>query len=87
MKQDPGLEEQGGADRTKGQQVWKDETQVLHALDGWTVVARYRSESSDSIHTVESDGAGGFRCTCQGFRIHKRGYCKHTQRAQAEGLR
>lgn len=54
-------------------------------LDGWQTVATYRSSSSSAVHTVERNGEL-YRCTCQGFRIHKRGYCKHTQRAQEEGL-
>jgi hypothetical protein len=82
-----GLDVPGGADRTRGKQVYQDSTAVKHLLEGWTTVAQYSSESSNSIHTVESDGAGAYRCTCQGFRIHKRGFCKHTQRAKDEGLK
>jgi hypothetical protein len=80
----------GDADRTKGKHVWKPVTQITHMLEGWTVVAQYRSESGSAVHTVESNGSGtenGYRCTCQGFRIHKRGHCKHTDRARVEGLR
>lgn len=90
-----------GVDRTRGQQVFSVLTSALHALSGWTVVARYPSNSSSSKHTVESDGTGthpsGYRCTCMGYKIVskrkvERGelshqQCTHTQQAHREGLK
>lgn len=58
---------------------------ITKQLEGWQVVAQYTGSNGSSVHTVESDGKN-YRCTCQGFRIHKRGHCKHTTRAQEEGL-
>lgn len=57
---------------------------VVKQLLGWHVVATYGSSSGSAVHTVESDGKE-YRCTCQGFRIYKRGYCKHTRLAKEEG--
>lgn len=51
---------------------------------GWRTVAVYPASNGTSRHTVERNGSK-YRCTCQGFRIYKRGYCKHTKRAQQEG--
>ena len=58
---------------------------VIKKLEGWHVVKKYPSSSSNSVHTVEYDGTN-YRCTCQGFRIKQRGYCTHTEQASAEGL-
>ena len=56
---------------------------VTKQLEGWQVVAKYHSKSSDAVHTVEQNGSE-YRCTCQGFRIYKRGYCKHTKLAEQQ---
>lgn len=58
-------------------------TAVVHRLEGWQVVAEYEG-SNGARHTVERNG-NEYRCTCQGFRIRKRGYCKHTDWAKQEG--
>jgi len=78
----PEEREQRRQERNKAKRV---ATFVGKMLDGWSVVATYRSSSSSSVHTVERNGEH-YRCTCQGFRIFKRGYCKHTELAQEEGL-
>lgn len=54
-------------------------TVAVKVLQGIRTVAQYRSSTGSSIHTVETDGEGGYKCTCQGFRIRKRGSCKHTE--------
>ena len=54
---------------------------VVKKLEGWEIAGTYRSATSDSVHTVERNG-DQYRCTCQGFRIHKRGFCKHTELAR-----
>jgi hypothetical protein len=50
----------------------------------WTTAAKIKG-SANAIHHVELrriwDGKNTFlefRCTCQSFRIQKKGYCKHT---------
>lgn len=95
------LQSQGLApiDTTRGKQLYGDATSVRHALEGWHVIAQYKSASSSSIHSVEADGTGqfptGYRCTCQGYKIHGKkqeklggqATCKHTQQAHSDGLK
>lgn len=57
----------------------------------WTLLTVYEGSPRDgrrSKHTVDvcqlHTGEIQLRCTCQGFRIHKKGYCKHTERAAEE---
>jgi hypothetical protein len=64
---------------------WSAPFAVARILDGWQVVARYAGSDGTSVHTVEADGEGHYRCTCRGFVIHKRGFCRHTDRARREG--
>lgn len=48
-------------------------------ISTWSVVKRFKTKSSDSVHTVEQNEDGDLKCSCQGFRIQKKGYCKHTE--------
>jgi hypothetical protein len=59
---------------------------IAKQLEGWTQVGQYLGSNGTSIHTVDRymDNKT-FRCTCQGFKIHKRGECKHTRWA-ARGI-
>jgi hypothetical protein len=50
---------------------------VAKKLSGWRVAARIPASNGLSVHTVETDGHGNYKCTCQGFRIQKRGTCRH----------
>jgi hypothetical protein len=45
--------------------------------DAWTLVETFNSSKGNSVHRVERR-YNELRCTCQGFRIGKRGHCKHT---------
>lgn len=58
---------------------------VVKKLEGWAVVAKYEGSNGKSIHTVERNG-DQYHCTCQAFRIQGGVSCKHTFRAQEEGL-
>jgi len=49
----------------------------------WTVVKSFNASKGNSIHRVERKG-NDLRCTCQGFRIRKLGYCKHTEIVKKE---
>ena len=51
--------------------------------DMWKLVKVIKSTSSNATHRVERRG-NELRCTCQGFRIGKKGYCKHTQQVAKE---
>lgn len=44
----------------------------------WTVVQTFNASKGSSIHTVERKD-NDLKCSCQGFRIRKLGYCKHTE--------
>jgi hypothetical protein len=45
--------------------------------DVWQAVETFQSTKGNSIHTVSRRG-NELKCTCQGFRIQKKGACKHT---------
>jgi hypothetical protein len=47
--------------------------------DPWTVVDTFESSNGKSVHTVSQNEEGELKCTCQGFRIQKKGFCKHTK--------
>lgn len=49
----------------------------------WSVVKVIKSTSSNATHRVERRG-NELRCTCQGFRIGKKGFCKHTKEVAKE---
>ncbi len=49
----------------------------------WTLVKTFNSSKGSSVHRVEQKGRE-LRCTCQGFRIQKKGYCKHTELVKRE---
>lgn len=49
----------------------------------WTLVKTFKSSKGNSVHRVEQKGRE-LRCTCQGFRIQKKGYCKHTEHMKRE---
>ena len=61
--------------------------EVVKKLEGWYIAEQYRGSNGRSLHTVETDGHGGYRCTCQGFRIRKTGECKHTRQAAIDARR
>lgn len=42
---------------------------------------QYRGSNGKSVHLVQRSTSDVYTCTCPGFRIQKRGYCKHTQMA------
>lgn len=54
----------------------------------WATIQTYRGSNGTSIHTVEgtinNQGNVELKCSCQGFRIQKKGYCKHTKLARQE---
>lgn len=58
----------------------------------WTPLVTYNGTKTSSgkvpVHTVEirqwHTGGIELKCTCQGFRIQKKGSCKHTDRAMEE---
>ena len=43
----------------------------------WIEIKTFKSTKGSSIHTVSRRG-DELKCTCQGFRIQKKGSCKHT---------
>lgn len=51
--------------------------------DTWQLVKTIKSTTSMSTHRIERRG-NELRCTCQGFKIGKKGYCKHTQQVAKE---
>ena len=51
--------------------------------DNWMLVKTFNSASSMAVHRVERKG-NELRCTCQGFKIQKKGYCKHTKQVALE---
>lgn len=58
----------------------------------WSDVAQFKGSNGTSIHTVSvradvttpSPEEIEVRCTCQGFRIQKKGRCKHTDRVRED---
>jgi hypothetical protein len=62
------------------------ETPEPVVIDGpadWMLVKTFNSSKGSSVHRVEQKGRE-LRCTCQGFRIGKKGYCKHTEMVKKE---
>jgi SWIM zinc finger len=53
--------------------------------DNWMVVRTFNSSGTGKpgVHRVERKG-NELRCTCQGFKIQKKGYCKHTKQVALE---
>lgn len=50
----------------------------------WVVVRIFASTSNAKVsHKVEQKGRE-FRCSCQAFKIQKRGFCKHTTQTKRE---
>ena len=61
---------------------------VIHGGE-WQTVTTYKGSNGSSVHTVEgrrlnSHDPVTLKCSCQGFRIQKKGFCKHTRLAQQE---
>jgi hypothetical protein len=56
---------------------------VIDGPADWTLVKTFNSSKGNSVHRVEQKGQE-LRCTCQGFRIQKRGFCKHTEQVKKE---
>lgn len=50
----------------------------ITSTDDWSTVKVIKSSSSDATHRVLRKG-NELRCTCQGFKIGKKGFCKHTK--------
>ena len=58
----------------------KDTPWEVETDDGptdWTLVETFNSSNGFSVHRVERK-RNELRCTCQSFRIQKKGRCKHT---------
>ena len=49
----------------------------------WTLVKTFNSSKGNSTHRVERK-ENELRCTCQGFKIQKKGYCKNTKQVAKE---
>lgn len=55
--------------------------------NGWRKITTYKASKGSAAHTVEARlgiTSAELKCSCQGFRIQKKGYCKHTKLAQKE---
>ena len=55
--------------------------------NSWRKITTYKASKGTAIHTVEGRlgiSVAELKCSCQGFRIQKKGFCKHTVKAKAE---
>lgn len=53
----------------------------------WKLIESVKASNGTSIHKISGrivKGKTELQCSCQGFRIQKKGYCKHTKAAMAK---